>query len=362
MRSKYVQLAGALVVLLVGGAGYTWAGLVAYGAYRSANATYAAPCGAYITWTPPTQLYTAFYANSPALVHLRYRSVAPQTLRVTVSVPQLTEEQSVELQAEPAFQAYDFKPPLLGTAALDALVGLRQRQGQIRLRVQAGNQALCDTSAPVTLYSRQVMRWYDPSSGDLSDYLAGWVTPQADVIRDLVGHAANWLEQHPSTYTGVAALNGYDSGRASAGQVRNQIDAIFDTLQFVYHVHYAQDNVPYNHDATQFIQLPQDVLTSAVPTAMCVETTAILASAVERLGMRPFIVIVPGHAFLGVALSDDPHASIEYWETSDLNGGVLGSQANVHGDAEYAENQTQKHVLRVVDIIAERELGIEPIE
>jgi hypothetical protein len=206
------------------------------------------------------------------------------------------------------------------------------------------------------------MRWYDPRNGDMSGYLAGWVTPQADVVRDLVGRAAHWLEEHPSTYTGLAALHGYDTGHAPPAQIRNQVDVLFDTLQFVYHLRYAQDNVPYNHDATQNIQLPQDILTSAVPTGMCVETTAILASAVERLGMRPYIVIIPGHAFLGVALNVAATAPIEYWETSDLNGGVIGSQANVHGDAEYIENLAQRQVLQVIDIGAEREHGIEPIE
>lgn len=144
--------------------------------------------------------------------------------------------------------------------------------------------------------------------------------------------------------------------------MRGQVDAIFDTLQFVYHVHYTQDNVPFDRDATQLVQLPRDILTSADPSGMCVETTVILASAVERLGMRPFIVIVPGHAFLGVALGMDPASPVEYWETSDLDGGVTGSQANVHGDAEYADAQAHGQIQRVLDIAAERARGIEPME
>jgi hypothetical protein len=355
-------LGAALALLLAAAAAYTWVGLRSFTAYRAANANYAVPCGTYVTWSPPSAVYTAFYPNLTSIVTVRYRSPTPQILRIALGIPQLTQEQSVEVQAGPTFQARTFKPPLIGGSALDALVGPRQSEGQLHLRVQLGGNTICDTSTAVTLYSRQVMRWLDPIDGDNAGYLAGWVTPQADVIRDLAGHAAGWIEQHPGAYPDTTALHGYDQARARAADVREQVDALFDTLQNVYHVHYAQDNVPYDRDATQLIQLPRDVLSSQAPTGMCVETTVILASAVERLGMRPYIIIVPGHAFLGVALGAPAAASIEYWETSDLNGGITGSQANAHGNAEYAAAEQQDSVLRVIDIAAERGQGIEPME
>ncbi len=362
MRRKYLQLAGALAAILAGATGYAWVGVRSFEAYRAANATFAMPCGSQITWSPPTNVYTAFYPNLPSLLSVRYRSSPPAMLHIAIDIPELTGVEGVDAQATPSFQSLAFKPTLLGSGALDALVGPRQRVGQIHLRVQSGERALCDTTAPVTLYSRQVMRWYDPAVGDTADYLAGWVTPQADVIRDLTGQAATWLEQRPAEYTHASALHGYDAGRASAADVRDQVNTLFDTLHNVYHLHYAQDNVPYGADASQLVQLPRDILASAAPTGMCVETTVILASAIERLGMRPFVVIVPGHAFLGVALGADQGASIEYWETSDLNGGVSGSQANVHGNAEFADAQARRNVLRVIDIGAERQRGILPME
>ncbi len=360
MQRKHLFLTGAVVLLLALAGGYTWIGLRSFAAYRAANAAYAAPCGGLITWTPPTDLYTGLYPNQPSLLSLRYRSDTPRTLSISVQAPQLTQEQTVLVAANPAYQELSLKPALLGGATLDALVGPRQEPGELDLRVLAGQATICQTSAPVTLYSRQVMRWRDPDGSDNTPYLAGWVTPQADVIRDLVGKAANWLAQRPATYPDATSLHGYDEGRATASDVREQVDALFDTLQFTYHLRYTQDNVPFDSDATQLVQLPRDILTSPDPSGMCVETTVILASAVERLGMRPYIVIVPGHAFLGVALGAGASAPIEYWETSDLGGGVTGSQANVHGDGEYTDAQAQ--VRTVLDIAALRARGIEPME
>jgi len=366
-RRKAIALTLALGLALAASLGYVVGGLHAYGQYQQTYNAYATTCNTLLAWNPPTVLFTGFYPNMPALLTLRYRSPSsqPQTLRVSVSIPGFTQEESVEQEADVAFRQQAFKPPLLSAAVLDALVGPRQRDAQIVVRIEslgAQGKLLCDTSAPILLKSRQWMRWYDPVTGDNSPYLAGWVTPQADVISELVGQAAQRLTQHPDLYGATPALYGYDEGLASPAAVRAQVNAIFDTLQFGDHLRYANDNIPYAQDATQIIQLPKDVLTSAAPTGMCVETTAILASAVERLGMRPYIVITRVHAYLGVALGAQANAPMAYWETSDLNSGAAGDSANFHGDLEYNADHRAGHVLKVIDVQAERQQGIEPME
>ncbi len=363
MHRRYLWLTVALAVLIVSATAYILAGDYLYAQYQTSFSRFTSSCNALISWNPPARLYTGLYVNAPNLAVVRYRSQTRQTLRISLSIPQFTDEQSVQVTATEGFQQLAFKPPILSTAALDALVGPGQRTTQVHLRVQSLSTMLCDTSVPITLFSRQWMRWYDPATGDNSNYLAGWVTPNASAIQDLVGSAAHRLDD-PSTrslYPATSEMHGYDAGRATASDVRGQVNVLFDTLQTDYRVRYASDNIPYNQDATQRIQLPMDVLSRSNPTAMCVETTAILASAVEYLGMRPYIIIVPGHAFIGVALGADAGAPIEYWETSDLNG-AIGSQAHVHGQSEYLTYQQRNQVLRVIDIQYERQHGMKPIE
>jgi hypothetical protein len=363
MRQRYVGLGIALALLTSGALGYVMFGMHLYERYHLAYANYqfanTGPCGALIAWSPPHMIYTGLYVNTPELMSLRYRSPTPQVLRISMSIPELTQEQTVQVSAEPAFQTQAFKPPLLGGAALDALVSPGQREAQIQLRVQSEANTICETTAPVLLKSRQWMHWYDSATGtDYAPYLAGWVTPNAPVITSLIGQTAAWMSQHAGNYPGTTGLIGYDGGHASQQDVQNQVDALFDTLEQVDHVAYAQDNVPYSQDATQLIKLPRDILSSPYPSGMCVETTAILASAVEALGMRPYFIIVPGHAYLGVALGTEQAAPLGYWETSYLNG-VSGAQANRYGSTtEYDPTQ----VLRVIDVQFERSQGIEPIE
>lgn len=360
MRDRYLKLGLVGLLLAAISAAYVVAGTQFYAQYRVAYADYRTSCDALISWNPPASVYTALYVNQPAFVTVRYRAPAPETLRIHLEIPQFTQDQTVQVEATTGYHELPLKPPLLDAATLDALVSPRQRAGQLHLRVESASATLCDTSVPVVLKSRQWMRWEDTQGSDTYPYLAGWVTPQAPVVAALIGRSALWLQQHPARYSGLTRLAGYDEGNATASEVRAQVDAIFDTLQYDYRLHYAADNIPFDRD--QLIQLPKDVLAMGAPVGMCVETTAILASAVERLGMRPSIVIVPGHAFLGVALGSTQAAGFAYWETSDLNGGVNGSQATIHGDDEYATNQRQGLILRVIDVQAERQQGIEPIE
>jgi len=91
-----------------------------------------------------------------------------------------------------------------------------------------------------------------------------------------------------------------------------------------------------------------------------------MASAVESLGMQPYFIISPGHAFLGVALNSSG-ASLEYWETSDLSGGLNGNasdgvSANTRGDLEYSLFSSHGKILDIVDVQYERQQGIMPIE
>jgi hypothetical protein len=362
--SRLARMSAAALVLVLGAVGYLAFGLRLYGQYQKEYGNFqvdpASGCGALITWAPPSTILTAFYVNSPQLLAVRYRSPHPQQIQLTLSIPGFSQAQSFEVEATPEFRTQTFKPPLAGPSVLDALVGPGTRDAQLALHVQAGAKA-CDSSMPVRLVSRQIMEWQDNSGRDESAYLAGWVTPNDPSIATLVGKASDWLTRNPANYPDIAGLYGYRDN-ATAAQVTEQADAVFDTLQFVYHVHYVDGNIPNPPSGTEQVQLPKDMLASTPPSGMCVETTVLMASALRRIGLRPYIVIVPQHALLGVALGDSTSSPRAYWETSDLQNGVRGDQATLHGDTEYNQFQQQGKVLRVLDVAELEQQGYGPIE
>ena len=365
MRRRYTPLAIASALVLCASIIYVLGGFHFYQAYQREYPDWTSatgPCGALITWSPPRTLYTGLYVNQPSLLTLRYRSPQPQTLEISVGIPQFTQDQSIQVQATPEFKSLKFKPLLLSDSVLDELVGPGQRTAELRLHIENSNSVVCDISSTIQLKSRQWMLWYDAEQNiNNAPYLAGWVTPEAKAIRDLIGATNLWIVDHPQMYANITYLMGYNGG-ATEEQVREEVDAIFDTLQFNYNLTYASDTVPYLQDNAQLIQLPSDILNLKHPSGMCVETTAIMASAVESLGMWPYFIIVPQHAFLGVALGPSAGAARAYWETSDLSGldRSTGDQANINGDGEFKLDQNT--LLDVIDVQYERQHGIMPIE
>src|SRR5207245_9121791 len=108
--------------------------------------------------------------------------------------------------------------------------------------------------------------------------------------------------------------------------------------------------------ATQNIKLPGEVLQQH--SGMCIELTLLLASAVERIGLHAEIVIIPGHAFLGVAVTPD-NKHFEYWDAVQVNDNVAGDSANLWTDNEYMQNT--KQIVDTIVISDARHQGVGPM-
>src|SRR5437870_2887467 len=136
---------------------------------------------------------------------------------------------------------------------------------------------------------------------------------------------------------------------------------IFDAMRLDYHIQYSQESIPYNGPgdtgvALQKIKLPAEVLQQR--SGMCIELTALLASAVERIGLHAEIVIIPGHAFLGVAVTPY-NTQFEYWDAVQVNDNVAGDSANLWTDNEYMQNT--KQIVDTIVISDARHQGVGPM-
>lgn len=362
MRRRRIALGAFLIALAISSSLYVTMGLQAYGRYRALYGAYALACDGLLAWNPPTDLFLGMYPNQSAFMALSVRSATPALATVTLSAPGFLAAQSQETQSDSTFRSLSFKPPLMSPQSRAPLPAAGRTSATLQVTATVSGHGACQFSSPLNVYSREWIRWRDPVTGaDDTPYIAGWVTPQASVINELVGKASARMRNHPELYDSLPAFFGYNEGQATADQVMDQVDAVFDTLQNTYHLRYSAENAPYTTGAIQVVRTPSEVLSSPTPVGMCVETSVILAAAVERLGMRAYIVFTASHAYLGVALTDAPGAPMAYWETSDLNAGALGAQANAHGDAEHASDQAAKAIKTVVDVTSERGKGVNPI-
>ena len=359
MGKKLVALLLTLVVLAVLSGGYVVGGLQAYSRYQKEHVAHAEYCGGQspvnICVQAPKTIFSAFYpsyvtAQTP-LFMVTYSSSTPLTLVVKGSVINFTQVTSQTVEATSAIQSMSFTPPLSGQV-LRNLTSEMNTSLQVQV-TDTHNHLYYLSDIPISLQSRWQMQWV--ATNRL--LIAAWVTPDDPAVKELVLKAAiTHLSAESPTAPG--AMIGYTN--ASRQQVIDQVDAIYDALRLDYHIRYVQASVPYSGQSdtaatTENIKLPFEVLQQR--SGMCIELTVLLASAVESIGLHAEIVIVPGHAFLGVSTTpNDSH--IEYWDAVEVNNGVAADSDNIYADHEYVQNMNMHTILDTISIKEARDTNI----
>ena len=93
--------------------------------------------------------------------------------------------------------------------------------------------------------------------------------------------------------------------------VMEQVAAIYRTIHDM-GISYVNSPISFsgeeNETFVQNIRLPADSIAST--NANCVDGTLLFASALERAAINPLIVLVPGHAYLGIQLEKDMNAYV----------------------------------------------------
>ncbi len=360
MRKKLVMLFLVLAFLASLAGGYVVGGLRAYARYQQSSVASQEHCGGqspvHICVKTPLAVFSAYYpaniANHTDLFTVEYSSSSALTLLISLSIQGFSQVETHTVSASTRVQTTGFIPPLFGSQALRNVTAEDNTSVQVHVTDTAGRDYYLDDS-PLLLYSRWLMQWV--ASNRL--LIAAWVTPDDPAIAQLITLAANHLAIQPAP--APAAMVGYN--KASPRAVRDQVDAIFDALRLDYHMRYVQASVPYSGPgdtsvALQQIKLPAEVLQQR--SGMCVELTLLLASAVESIGLHAEVVIIPGHAFLGVAVTP-ADSQFEYWDAVQVNNGVAGDSANVATDIEYQQNA--RHLVDTILISDARQQGIGPM-
>ncbi len=201
---------------------------------------------------------------------------------------------------------------------------------------------------PVFLHSASDLYWGRKFAN--AQLLARWVTPHDDRVLQLVSRAERLVPGgHMRGYNLVPGIRLED-------QVRAQAMAVFQALRrsgigYVSSI-YTFGNYP---GETQRIRLPRETL--ELSNANCIDVSVAFASAVENLGMKPVIVIVPGHAFTGVRLGPNSQ-DILYLDLTVLPRGTFAASA---ARAQAWLKKTPQSEVLTVDIGAARSLGVYPM-
>ena len=254
--------------------------------------------------------------------------------------------------------------PLFKPGVLDTLTETRTANLHYKVAyLEDGKETTWDEqTVPVDLYAKDTMVWGVVEDGeyiDLSFFIAAWVTPHVSEIDELVRVAA---EYHPQR-----RMVGYQGAETQEEQMwvsSDQVEAIYNALQDEYQITYISSSISYsaNSDKSQRIKLPKDAINMA--SANCIDGTVLFASAIENIGIDPYIVLIPGHAFV----------AWDIWEGSDtidcLETTLVSSYsfetANERGlegyEREVENGNFDTGVSKLISIEGMRSIGITPMQ
>ena len=218
----------------------------------------------------------------------------------------------------------NFTPPVqLDSAAMWAVE--EDRTGEVTFRVSAGDEVLGETTRSISVVSPRSWRYIEDQPELTQELLGSYVMPNDPAITALVAEARTLLEQR----TGSSATQGYQSGEKRVDEI---VEAIWDAAR---NRDIAYSNPPASWTHEQKIRTPEEVLVGRAGT--CLDTTVVLAAALESVGINSTLWLLRGHAFLG------------YWRGTfdDLTPMSTGMPATV--DASGLKNLIDVGALRILE-------------
>ena len=280
-------------------------------------------------------------------VKITNSSDTPLRQRITVHVPGWSDQeiQTAEMSAG-EIHTYLFAPAFFNKlyqnrelTSATVVVEVRERGGQV-----AFSQA-----TPVRLRAADDMMW--GKDFKFAPFIASWVTPHDEVVEQILTDAKELMPGR--------RLPGYEEWKSSGDQEKstfNQARAIYRALQKL-GVSYVKSSTNFgSNEMTQRIRMPHESLKQA--SANCIDGAVMYASMFENLGMDAQIVLVPGHAYVGVRSSQNGSKYL-YFDT--VLTGRDDFEASVHA-AEKGLSMLPASEINKIDVDESRRAGIYPMQ
>ena len=271
----------------------------------------------------------------------------PLCNRLTVEVPGWSDQEiQVAEMAAGDKRTYIFAPSFLPRFYRNSEI--KAASALVTVSDVAGNPVYQQT-VPVRLRPVEDMYWgvdfkYAP-------FIASWVTPHDPRVEQVLTMAKEFMPGR--------RLPGYEDGKSEALQEQEtlrQARAIYRALQ-QHGVSYVKSSMTFggNSGWSERVRYPRESLHTR--SANCIDGALMYASLFENLDMEPVIVLIPGHAYVGVRLTRNSRKYL-YVETS------LTGRADFEVAARSAEQRlarTPRSEITFIPIHDARQAGIYPM-
>ena len=212
------------------------------------------------------------------------------------------------------------------------------------------------TSCVVTVHpiNEVVSKLFDSETGqwqDTSICFAAYVNEGHPLINQIIQEAA--------LKTSVTRFSGYEFGLKS---VKDQMQAVWETLaaRGLNYSDLATTSSEVSGVSSQYVRFVNESLKDQ--GANCVDASLLFVSIFRRIGLRPVLIFVPGHCFIGV-YDKEQGGEIITLETTLLSSSTF-AQAESAGDKEMqmASAMMGQTGFSYIDLSLARDSGVLPIE
>ena len=176
------------------------------------------------------------------------------------------------------------------TPHLDELINLTEKiSGFIIIKLAVNEDEIVSLTHQVNYFSYNT--WFERI---MDGSTALFITPNDVAIQNVITLASKELQRA----TGNPSMCGYQMG--SKENVVSQIKALYDVL-FSYGIAYSEPPSSFEN-VGQKVRMPHEVVANKIGT--CLDLSLLFASCLENMGLDPFVVLISGHAFVGVFLDE----------------------------------------------------------
>lgn len=132
-------------------------------------------------------------------------------------------------------------------------------------------------------------------------HLASFVLPNDNEVKKVINIATEYLSKLTNN---SLQFVGYQSGKKE--DVLNQISSIFYALKS-FNISYCVPKASFESTG-QKIRLPLEIVNTKLAT--CLDSSLFFAGCIEEIGLNPLIILIDGHAYVGVWLNQFAYPSV----------------------------------------------------
>lgn len=323
-------------------------------------------------------IYPSLYNTYNAFLVIKTGCVSgTRKIVVEAEIPGFTQKYKESFTLDAAYREIAVKPPALA-GELD-LASAKNAQLMVTISEQESGTELISKSFPLTIKSKYDFDWISEDYGVVTkDNILCFLTPESSAISGMKRQAIDEISS--MTDGQMESFVGYQNTRWQNHYVGTYLQAagIMRALN--------EMGVRYNmktfsiSNSNQHILLPDDVLEQK--GGLCIETSLVVASALQSAGMHAFIVLPPGHAQVAVEVwngqGEDTRGTGEYlliettaldsdWSGAFIDGAnsLLDNKGPASGPITYKNKEGWKEYLSVentylIDCDDSRVLGLTP--